>query len=134
MNVNTLCKDERLCSRLMMDRLFQGENVSVASYPIRAIFLPVEPSLHQGISILVSVPKKKFHHAVDRNRAKRQIREAYRIHKHELVELLDGRHQGLLLAFVYVGNRLEDSARIEQCMVSLLHKIKGIINDLPQEG
>lgn len=119
----TFKKSERLCSRILMERLFQGGNRSVSAYPVRAVFLPVEQSEQQGVSVLISVPKKRFHDAVDRNRVKRQLREAYRKHKHDLAALMAERGQGLLIAFVYVSNRIESTAYIEKRMVRLLGKI-----------
>ena len=106
-----------------MDRLFQGDNHSVSAYPIRAVFLPVEPTEQQGISVLISVPKKRFHDAVDRNRVKRQLREAYRKHKHTLSNLMADRKQGLLIAFVYVSPQIESTSYIEKRMMRLLDKI-----------
>lgn len=120
---NTFKKHERLCSRLLMDRLFQGDNRSVSAYPIRAVFLPVERSEQQGVSVLISVPKKRFHDAVDRNHVKRQLREAYRKHKHALIEQMSEREQGLLIAFVYVSPQIESTDYIEKRMTRLLGKI-----------
>ena len=120
---HTFKKSERLCSRILMDRLFQGDNRSVSAYPVRAVFLPVEQAEQQGVSVLISVPKKRFHDAVDRNRVKRQLREAYRKHKHTLTAQMAERGQGLLIAFVYVGEKAETTAYIEKRMVRLLEKI-----------
>ena len=120
---NTFKKSERLCSRILMERLFQGESRSVSAYPLRAVFLPVGLSTQQGVSVLISVPKKRFHDAVDRNRVKRQIREAYRKQKHVLVEQMGSREQGLLLAFIYVAGKEEDTACVEKRMRRLLDKI-----------
>ncbi|MBQ4083816.1 MAG: ribonuclease P protein component [Bacteroidaceae bacterium] len=120
---HTFKKSERLCSRILMDRLFQGDNRSVSAYPIRAVFLPVEPTAQQGVSVLISVPKKRFHDAVDRNRVKRQLREAYRKHKHALTSRMAERGEGLLIAFVYVSPQIESTDYIEKRMVRLLDKI-----------
>ena len=120
---NTFKKSERLCSRLLMDRLFQGDNQSVSAYPFRAVFVPVEQSVQEGVSVLVSVPKKRFHDAVDRNRVKRQTREAYRKHKHDLIEQMEAKGQGLLIAFIYVSAKIESTDYIEKRMVRLLEKI-----------
>ncbi len=120
---HTFKKSERLCSRILMDRLFQGDNRSVSAYPIRAVFLPVEPTAQQGVSVLISVPKKRFHDAVDRNRVKRQLREAYRKHKHTLTSRMAERGEGLLIAFVYVSPQIESTDYIEKRMVRLLDKI-----------
>ena len=120
---NTFKKSERLCSRILMDRLFQGDSHSISAYPLRAVFLPVATDEQKGVSVLISVPKKRFHDAVDRNRVKRQLREAYRKHKHTLVEQMATREQGLLIAFIYVSAQIEPTAYIEKRMTRLLEKI-----------
>ena len=120
---NTFKKSERLCSQILIDRLFQGESRSVAAFPIRAVFLPVDAEVQPGVSILISVPKKRFHDAVDRNRVKRQIREAYRKHKHALVAQMAAQGRGLLVAFVYVSDKIESTSYIEKRLTRLLEKI-----------
>ena len=120
---HTFKKSERLCSRILMERLFQGGSRSVSAYPLRAVFLPVEQDVQKGVSVLISVPKKRFHDAVDRNRVKRQVREAYRKQKHTLVEQVGNSGQGLLLAFIYVSDKIESTAYIEKRVVRLLDKI-----------
>lgn len=120
---NTFKKSERLCSRILMDHLFQGDNRTASSYPIRAVFLPVEEAVQKGVSILISVPKKRFHDAVDRNRVKRQIREAYRKNKHALVEQVAQSGRGLLVAFIYVSAEIESTEYVEKRVVRLLDKI-----------
>ena len=120
---NTFKKSERLCSRILMDHLFQGDNRTASSYPIRAVFLPVEEAVQKGVSILISVPKKRFHDAVDRNRVKRQIREAYRKNKHALVEQVAQSGKGLLVAFIYVSAEIESTESVEKRVVRLLDKI-----------
>ena len=120
---NTFKKSELLCSRILMDRLFQGGSLTVSAYPFRAVFLPVDQTEQQGVSVLISVPKKRFHDAVDRNRVKRQIREAYRKNKHSLIELVSERGQGLLVAFIYVSAKIESTSYIEKRMTRLLDKV-----------
>ena len=106
-----------------MERLFQGDSKSVSAYPMRAVFLPVDKSVQQGVSVLISVPKKRFHDAVDRNRVKRQIREAYRKLKHSLVANMVSREEGLLIAFIYVSDKIEPTSYVEKRMSRLLEKI-----------
>ena len=120
---NTFKKNERLCSRILMDYLFQGDNRTASSYPIRAVFLPVEEEMQKGVSVLISVPKKRFHDAVDRNRVKRQIREAYRKNKHALVEQVAQSGKGLLVAFIYVSAEIESTEYVEKRVIRLLDKI-----------
>ena len=122
---HTFKKSERLCSRILMDRLFQGDNRSVSAYPIRAVFLPVEPTAQQGVSVLISVPKKRFKHAVKRNLVKRQIREAYRHHKHILTDALEQREtpQKMVMAFIWLDNKVHDTEEVEIKVKKLLYHI-----------
>ena len=124
---NTFKKSERLCSRILMDHLFQGDNRTASSYPIRAVFLPVEEAVHKGVSILISVPKKRFHDAIDRNRVKRQIREAYRKNKHALADQVAQSGKGLLVALIYVSAEIETTEQIEKRMIRLLDKISAAL-------
>ncbi len=114
-----LSKKERLCSRKAIDALFSNtDSKSLSAYPIRAVFKHTEEA---GIRVLVSVSKKRFRHAVDRNRVKRQLREQYRLHKHILAS--PATPGGMDLAFIWLTNRLQPSALVQERMVSLLNKI-----------
>lgn len=93
----------------------------MSAFPIRAVFTPSEEV--SGVSVLISVPKKRFHHAVDRNRVKRQIREAYRKNKHQLAGQVAQSGKGLLVAFLYVSDKMESTGYIEKRVVRLLDKI-----------
>ena len=79
----TFKKTERITSLKEIDALFErGHNSTAHCYPVRAVYqtyAPHESKPTPPIKVLVSVAKKRLHHAVDRNRAKRQIREAYRL-------------------------------------------------------
>ena len=78
-------KQERIVSQKLIDELFSGTGShSMAAFPVRMVCLLRErPQDAPSAQVLVSVSKRRFRHAVDRNRAKRQIREAYRKHRHE---------------------------------------------------
>ncbi len=77
-----------------------------------------------SVRILVSVPKKCFKRAVKRNRVKRQVREAYRKNK-ALIDgcMLQQAGQTLLLALIWLDERLYDSRDVEQKVQSLLVRI-----------
>ena len=73
------------------------------------------------VKVLLSVPKRKLRHAVDRNRAKRQLREAYRLNKTALLEALPQK-QGLHLAFMWLSDKPVESAFVTKKVVNLLHR------------
>lgn len=125
---NTLCKTERLNSKNIIEKLFAGGAKSFVIFPIRAVFIPIE-SQNIPATILVSVPKKRFKHAVERNLIKRQIREAYRKNKHMLVAALQEKSQNLAIAFIYLDNHLLTTRQIEEKTVTLLARITEKLND-----
>lgn len=81
-------KDEKLKSRNTINLMF-SEGKSVSKYPLRLAYLPINLEDNQKIKMGVSVSKKNFKHAVDRNYFKRVLRECYRLNKHKLIENLD---------------------------------------------
>ena len=76
----------------------------------------VEGILQMG----VSVGKKHFKRAVDRNLLKRRIREAYRKQKHDVKETLTALGISMDIFFVYSNARISDYAEIETAMASAL--------------
>ena len=98
----TFPKQERLSWKRHIDLLFANGRSFVA-FPLRVIYLSVEEdALPAPASVLISVPKKKFKRAVKRNLIKRRMREAYRIHKHDLFDALANNQQRMLVAFLYL--------------------------------
>lgn len=130
-----LKKEERLCSKKLIDTLFVGGGSHVmTAFPLKAVYRMVDAKSGSSASektdgmsdvqVLISVPKKHFKRAVKRNRVKRQVREAYRKHK-GLVALrmneLSG--QQLLIAFIWLSDELTDSVMVEQRVSNLLQRI-----------
>ncbi|NDI98497.1 ribonuclease P protein component [Flavobacterium sp. LaA7.5] len=83
----TYPKHEKLKSRNTIDRMF-SEGKSVSKYPLRLVYVPMENADEGMIKMGVSVSKKNFKKAVDRNYFKRLLRETYRLNKHMLTEKL----------------------------------------------
>ena len=125
-------KEERLCSRSLIEKLFNGDRAkSVMSFPLRAVYMAEEQGdARAHAEILVSVPKKNFKHAVDRNRIKRQIREAYLKNK----TILDGvlPDKMLVIAFVWTDSKHRDSDEVERRIKGLLHRIAEKLQENPE--
>ena len=88
----TYPKTEKLKSKITIDLLF-SKGKSVSKYPLRLVFVESDYGIADGseqkIKMGVSVSKKYFKHAVDRNYFKRVLRETYRLNKHLLVDNLE---------------------------------------------
>lgn len=132
---NTLRKAERLDRKKVIEKMFAGGARSFSVFPLRVVYLPVD-ELEATVSILVSVSKRHFKRAVKRNRVKRQIREAYRLNKHALLDALDKRRKRLAVAFIYLSDEQVDSSVIEERMKTALarivEKITAVHNVTPQ--
>ena len=119
----TFPKAEHLCLQRDIDALFTPESRSFVAFPLRVLARPV-PYDGKGprAKVLVSVSKRRFKHAVDRNRAKRQIREAYRLNKHTLLSALP-ENEGLHLGFIWISDTPQESNLVHKRMKNLLQRI-----------
>lgn len=117
-------KKERIVSQKLIEELFGGgKSHSLAAFPLRVVYMQLERQDRQEpVEVLISVPKKRLHHAVDRNRAKRQIREAYRLQKQLLTEKM-AQGQTVDIAFVWLSDQLLPSAEVNGRMKNLLERI-----------
>lgn len=124
---NAFSKQERLCGSKRIDRLFSEGNRQISVFPVRLVWLLTDDI--EGVQILISAPKRNFHHAVDRNRIKRQIREFYRTCSVPLKEAIAKRGKGLALAFLFNDTRIWETGklalRLQSAMDKLLENISG---------
>ena len=119
-----LTKRERIVSRKLIETLFGGgDSRSLVAFPLRVVYMKKDCAKGDTpVQMLVSVPKKRFHHAVDRNRVKRQVREAYRQHKQLLWQSMPADQQ-LLAAFVWLSDRHLPTADVSQRVASLIRRV-----------
>jgi len=120
----TLRKNERIASRRLIDQLFAGSSShSLAAFPVRVVYIIKERAREESpVQVLVSVSKRHFRHAVDRNRAKRQLREAWRHHKETLASALPA-DKCLALAFLWLSDSPQPSAVVERRVCGLVQRI-----------
>lgn len=81
---NTYPKTEKLKSKHTIDLLF-SDGKTVSKYPLRLVYVPLDENETEPIKMGVSVSKKYFKKAVDRNYFKRVLRETYRLNKNLLL-------------------------------------------------
>ncbi|MGK6350838.1 ribonuclease P protein component [Parapedobacter sp. DT-150] len=122
MKTNRFPKEERLCSKRLIDDLFHNGS-SFFIHPYRIVFLRVA-GLTPNVQVLFSVPKRRFSLAVHRNLLKRCMKEAYRLQKGELLyPALENQHDGLVFVIQYVGKELLDYPMIHSRMAAVLEKL-----------
>ena len=124
--VLTLTKEERICSKKLIEALFAGNGSrSMTSYPIRAVFLEQKSAEGEPpVQLLVSVPKRCFKRAVKRNRVKRQIREAFRRNKHVLADAVTVSGRSVAVALIWMSADLSATHLVETKVKDLLVRIK----------
>ncbi|MBQ5926099.1 MAG: ribonuclease P protein component [Paludibacteraceae bacterium] len=128
----TFNKSQHLCGETTISQLFR-EGKAFLVFPLRVVYrvMPRNVVTHGScvrdnrppVRVLVSVPKKQFKHAVDRNRFKRLIREAYRLQQHELNEALEARGLVMDVAFTAVHNQLPEFDFLKGRMAKILSKL-----------
>lgn len=120
-----LYKKEKLCSPVAIEQLFArgGGAQSALVYPLRAVWRhnPRRKS-DAPVAFVISIPKKRLRHAVDRVAMRRKVREAYRLAR-PLFPMPEGVR--IDLAFVYVSDKLKDYASVERAVHSLLSRMVG---------
>lgn len=120
----TLSKEDRICSKKLINELFTGNGRSMTAFPLRVVFMKRTIIDDQPrAAMLVSVPKRYFKHAVDRNRVKRQVREAFRRNKSIITQNLTDDHDAVAMAFVWLTDEKFPSSEVENRMVRLLTRI-----------
>ena len=122
MRENTFPLKEHLKSKNTIDRLY-AEGASVTAYPLRAVFIETPDEGQATACILISVAKRRFHHAVDRNLVKRRIREAYRLNKKAFVDSLNAQGKKLAIAILYIDTRHNSTEFLKKKMSKLLAAI-----------
>lgn len=127
---HTFRKRERMRFRTDTDRLFSAGNKSFSAFPVRAV---CRAAKFGGVEacVLISVPKRHLHRAVDRNRVKRQLREAYRLNKDILVGAVAADNESrdpeerlsLHVALVWLSKDMFPSESVEKKVKNLLHRM-----------
>lgn len=96
-------REERLKSRTSIGLLFSRNSRSIAESGLRLVWLPSPEPLVRGVQVLVAAPKKRFKHAVVRNRVKRLLREAWRMERGTLPDEWLAAQNPKLIGLIYTG-------------------------------
>ena len=120
----TFPKEEHLCRKKLIEALFSKQSSSFGVYPLRIVWIPAPAPTSAPPQVLISVSKRTFKRAVDRNRLKRLIREAYRLNKYRLTEQPEG-HPIALLGIIFTGKEKSPLALVEKKLISAIHRLTG---------
>ena len=112
---------EHLKLRKSIEMVFAQNNV-LRSGPIKLIFA-VEPSDSFSYQVGFVAPKKVHHFAVDRNRNKRLLREAFRINRHVLTSRMDNKTVKVSFLLVAQNSRPMSFADVETAVRQLLARL-----------
>lgn len=118
LNSGRFYRNERLKKRLLIQQLFNSGK-QIKSFPILLFYLPGKKENLPYHQALFSVPKKHFKSSVVRNKIKRRIREAYRLHKHRLYN--KSNDLPFLLGYVYISKNVQSFKSIEEQVINSIH-------------
>ena len=126
----TFPKEEHLCRKKLIEELFSKQGSSFGVYPLRIVWIKSEMPTTAPPQVLISVSKRTFKRAVDRNRLKRLIREAYRLNKYRLTEQPNG-HEVALLGIIFTGKEKSPLTLVEKKLISAFHRLLGTSAEAP---
>lgn len=121
--MQTFSKNERLCSKILIERLIETGK-SFNHSPYRITWLPIAES-SASIKVVISVPKRSFKKAVDRNRLKRQTREIYRKEKQKVFDVLGDRK--ILVMILYTAKAKIEFKELELKLKEALERLSKTI-------
>lgn len=121
-------RKEKLKSRKLMDQLFAaGKSVSV--FPVKAMFNEIDAAIDFPVKAGVGVSSRNFKKAVDRNRIKRLLREAYRLNKQPLLDFATSNNKNIAVFFLFVDKTLPDFEMLQNKMPVLIDKLIKQLNE-----
>ncbi len=114
-------KSERLTGKITIDRLYKN-GVTIKKFPLKLIFIELEKPEDVPLQCVMSVPKRLYKRAVDRNLLKRRMREAYRHLKGDSITKIKELNRSYAIMFVYLGKNIDEQSSVQAAMDVCLRK------------
>ena len=126
----TLGKSDKLKSAKAIEQLFK-EGRSFSAFPFRVLYLeaPASGLLNTNLQTAFSVSKKYFKKAVDRNRIKRLMREAWRLQKNVLANKINDNNKNVKVFIIYTGNELPEYDLVFEKTATVIKRLIKISNE-----
>jgi ribonuclease P protein component len=129
----TFSKQERLGSRKALDKIFKsGKKINEGF--IQLLWTESDSEEKAFLKIAISVPKRNFKKAVDRNKIKRQIREAYRLNKHKILPLVESAGKKFYAVILFTGKVPLTYAETETKIILTLQRFAGKACNQPSQN
>ncbi len=130
-NLHSFPASQKLKSRKVIGQLFENGK-HVKKYPIRAVYNISEfnPDYHAAhVQMGISVPKRAFKSAVDRNRIKRQVREAYRMYHTPLLDFAKKKNVYLAVMMIYIDRKAPDFQNLDKKIEHVVVQLNELLKD-----
>ncbi len=127
--IHSFPASQKLKSRKVIGQLFENGS-HVKSYPIRAVYsiTGFNPIYHKSnVQMGISVPKRSFKNAVDRNRIKRQVREIYRLYHSELLSIAKDKNLYLPIMLIYIDRKEPTFTHLDKKIKVLIKQLREIL-------
>lgn len=129
----TFSRNERLCRTRLIEELFEKGN-TIHTSVFKVFWTIPDSSIPSPAQLAISVPKKGFRHATDRNLLKRRIRESYRRRKYRLYSFLQEKGFSITFIMIYRSSKIADFALIDRAVEEVLEKLCKSASSLPDKS
>lgn len=131
----TFTKSEKLCYRRSFDVLFaHRRSFRMGCLWVIYVYDLPEELVTDPVMVAFAAPKRQFKKAVTRNLLKRRMREAYRLHKHDLHGQLASQGRNLAFLIKFNDHKVLPYRRIEKDLVRALRKLGQLDPGAPTES
>lgn len=129
MKLNSLARSEKLKGKKIVGEIFGPAKKSVAVTPLRAFYHTETTAAEPSAKFGVTVPKKIFKRAVNRNLIKRLMREAIRLNKHDLLSTIQTLGININIMLIFHGKTIPTQSELTEKIIALLQRLENKLND-----